>query len=236
VEPADSPAVSVNTAFPGGGGDAERRGGGGGGGGTACCKGERFALTDPARVEARVSLESGSGRLGALLGLRGVLALPPPASELELLRIGRGNEGFLALPPASELCGVELLTQIDARVSLESGSGRLGALLGLRGFLALPPPASELRERMDFGLLCGGGGSEGLALPPASELREVELLSGGGGNEGFLALPPELWEIELGGDGGAAIFRPQWHRGDWSMPMSFRKLATSAIGILVDYV
>jgi hypothetical protein len=150
--------VSVNTAFPGGGGDAERRGGGGGGGGTACCKGERFALTDPARV--------------------------------------------------------------DARVSLESGSGRLGALLGLRGFLALPPPASELRERMDFGLLCGGGGSEGLALPPASELREVELLSGGGGNEGFLALPPELWEIELGGDGGAAIFRPQWHRGDWSMPSS----------------
>ena len=151
------------------------------------------------------------------MGLWGFLVLPPELRELELLRGGRGSEDLLDLPPARELWEVELLTQIEARVSLEScrsGSGRVGALLGVRGFLALPPPGSELRERLGLGLLRGGGGSEGfLALPPA-ELREVELLRGGGGNEGFLALPPELWEIELGGDGGAAIFRPQEHRGD----------------------
>ena len=200
MSPADSPAASVSTAFPGGGGDAERRGGGGGGGGgggTARCKGERSALIEPGRVAAWLSLEpgrSGSGRLRALLGLWGFLLLPPELRELELLRGGRGSADLLALPPARELWEVELLTQIEARVSLESwrsGSGQIGALLGVRGFLALPPPGSELRERLGLGLLRGGGGSEG-----------------------FLALPPELWEIELGGDGGAAIFRPQEHRGD----------------------
>ena len=40
-----------------------------------------------------------------------------------------------------------------------------------------------------------------------------ELPRGGFGNGGFLALPSELWEIGLGGDGGSAIFRPQEHLG-----------------------
>ena len=125
---------------------------------------------------------------------------------------------------------------VEARVSLESwwsDSERVGALLGLRGFLvlppegflAMPPSASELREfellrgRVSSGLLRGCGASGGfLALPPARELRGLGLLRGGSGSEGFLALPPELWEIEpLGSGGGAAIFRPQEHRGEWSM-------------------
>jgi len=216
----------------GGGGDAERRGGGGGGGGAAGCEGERPARNEPGRLEPSVSLasswRSGSGWVGALVGLRGFLLLPRELRELVLLRGGGGSEGLLtgfapedpALPPAGEPWEAELLDQIEARVSLASwSSGRewLGALLGLRGFLALPPSAGKLerklRGRVGFGLLRAGGGSEGfLALPRASLLR-VELPRGGGGNGGFLALPSELWEIGLGGDGGSAIFRPQEHLG-----------------------
>ena len=214
----------------GGGGDAERRGGGGGGGGAAGCKGERPARNEPGRLEPSVSLasswRSGSGWVGALVGLRGFLVLPRELRELVLLRGGGGNEGLLtglapedpALPPAGEPWEAELLDQIEARVSLASwSSGRawLGALLGLRGFLALPPSAGKLklRGRVGSGLRRAGGGSEGfLALPRASLLR-LELPRGGGGNGGFLALPSELWEIGLGGEGGSAIFRPQEHLG-----------------------
>ena len=222
--------MPVSTAsLGGGGGDAERRGGGGGGG-VAGCKGGRPARDEPGRLEPSVSLasswRSGSGWVGALVGLRGFLLLPRELRELVLLRGGGGNEGLLtgfapedpALPPAGEPWEAELLDQIEARVSLASwSSGRawLGALLGLRGFLALPPSAGKLklRGRVGFGLRRAGGGSEGfLALPRASLLR-VELPRGGGGNGGFLALPSELWEIGLGGGGGSAIFRPQEHLG-----------------------
>ena len=218
-------------SLSGGGGDAERRGGGGGGG-AAGCKGERPARNEPERLEPSVSLasswRSGSGWLGALVGLRGFLVLPPELRELVLLRGGGGNEDLLtglapedpALPPAGEPWEAELLDQIEARVSLASWSSGLewlGALLGLRGFLALSPSAGKLerklRGRVGFGLLRAGGGSEGfLALPRASLLR-LELPRGGGGNGGFLALPSELWEIGLGGEGGSAIFRPQEHLG-----------------------
>ena len=131
---------------------------------------------------------------------------------------------------------------VEARVSPEwrSGSGRVGALLGLRGFLALPPPASGLWK---LELLQGGGGSEGLllALPPASELRELELRCGGSGSEGFLVLllpESELWELKLLGE-DAAIFRPQWHcddtrlAGDRSMTVIAAATAAAALTTVI---
>ena len=104
---------------------------------------------------------------------------------------------------------------------------------GGEGFLALPAPTRELRERVSSGLLRGCGASGGfLALPPALELRGLGLLRGGSGSEGFLALPPELWEIEsLGSGGGAAIFRPQEHRGEWSMAVQSLAIVSSKLAI-----